>query len=437
MRTFRIGGIHPPENKLTADRPIERLPLPEELSIMMSQCIGAPSKPIVKAGEEVIAGQMIAEAGGFVGAPVHSPVNGKVKKIEAVRTPQGLWQQAVIITPDVDNPLSDNNFTLSDDIIENLTPAEIIGKVGDAGIVGLGGATFPTRVKLSVPQGKKVDTVLLNGAECEPYLTCDDALMKVHPHEILKGMKLIMKATGASNGIVGIEENKKEAFNIISKAAQSYDDISVVLLKKKYPQGSEKQLIYALTKRVVPAGCLPIETSCVVDNVATAFAIYQAIYKNIPLYERIVTVTGKQLTKPGNYIISNGTPISWILDHCGGIPDDTGKIIAGGPMMGRAISCLDATATKGLSGVVVMSEKDSLRKETQPCIRCAACINVCPMGLEPYLFMQQALNSLWTDMADHGVANCLECGCCSYSCPSSRPLVDMIRLGKFELRKKK
>ena len=246
-----------------------------------------------------------------------------------------------------------------------------------------------------------------------------------------------MKATGATEGYIGIEENKPRAIEAMKKASEAYSNLSVVTLKKKYPQGGEKQLIYAITGKTVPAGALPIETGCIVDNVATAFAIYEAVYTGRPSTERILTVTGPEVTNPGNYLVKNGTPLSFILEYAGGLPEDTGKVIAGGPMMGRAISTIEATATKGLSGLVVLPQSVALRKQEGPCIRCAKCVSVCPMGLEPYLMILQADMKMWDEMSQHGVMNCLECGCCSYACPSHRPILDMIKLGKQELRKKK
>ena len=436
-KTFRKGGIHPPEDKLTAGLPVREIPLAEELILPLSQSIGAAPKAVVKAGDAVCRGQVLAEAQGFVSVPLHSPVCGTVKKIEASRNPQGIWQESVIITPQQEEPLKDEFTPRSEEEVEILSPAEIIKIVAEAGIVGLGGAAFPTHVKLSVPDGKSVDTVLLNGAECEPYLTCDDILMQTQARQILMGARLIMKAVGAQRILVGIEVNKPEAIKTMTEAAGDSEEIKVVALKKKYPQGSEKQLIYALTERVVPAGALPVDTHCVVDNVATAYAIYEAVWHRKPLIERLVTVTGKSLTGRGNFKVVNGTPLSWLLQQAGGLPENTGKVLAGGPMMGRAVSFTDAGATKGLSGVVVLPQEESYRKPMEACIRCSACINACPMGLEPYLLMQQALVAYWPEMKAHGVMNCIECGCCSYSCPASRPLLDMIRLGKNELRKKK
>ncbi len=342
-----------------------------------------------------------------------------------------------MIAPDEESVENAPDQIRSDQEVDNLSPEDVIAIVGEAGIVGLGGATFPTRVKLSVPKGKTATTVLINGAECEPCLTCDDALMRSEADKIAKGTLLIMKATGATEGYIGIEENKPRAIEAMKKASEAYSNLSVVTLKKKYPQGGEKQLIYAITGKTVPAGALPIETGCIVDNVATAFAIYEAVYTGRPSTERILTVTGPEVTNPGNYLVKNGTPLSFILEYAGGLPEDTGKVIAGGPMMGRAISTIEATATKGLSGLVVLPQSVALRKQEGPCIRCAKCVSVCPMGLEPYLMILQADMKMWDEMSQHGVMNCLECGCCSYACPSHRPILDMIKLGKQELRKKK
>lgn len=436
MKTFRKGGIHPPEDKITAGKPIVEMPAPAELRIMLSQSIGKPSKPVVKVGQAVVAGEMIAEADGFVSAPVHTPINGIVKKIEPTRTPQGIWQESIVIESRKPEEMPETVKPRTDDEVKRISPEDIITIVGDSGIVGLGGATFPTRVKLSVPKGKTAMTVIINGAECEPYLTCDDALMRSNADQIVKGALLIMKATKAKECIVGIEENKPEAIEAMSRAAKPIAGMSVVALKKKYPQGGEKQLIFAITGKAVPAGGLPIDTGCIVNNVATAFAVYDAVYNRRPLTERIVTVTGPSVKNPGNFLVKNGTSLADIIELAGGVPEDTGKIFAGGPMMGRAVSTLDSSATKGLSGLVILPESESERKPVEPCIRCAKCISICPMGLEPYLFMLQADTRMWDSMAEHGVMNCLECGCCSYACPSNRPLVDMIKLGKQMLRKK-
>ncbi len=435
MKTFRKGGIHPDGSKLTSEAAVIAIQMPAELALPLSQAIGAPSKPLVKAGDTVQRGQMIAEAGGFVGAPVHSPVTGTVKKLDHVHTPQGQWQDAIIITPDTEAQDTDP-APLTAEEAEALTPAEIVKAVGDSGIVGLGGATFPTRVKLSPPEGKVPDTIIINGAECEPYLTCDDRLMRTGAAEIISGTRLIMRSVSVSRAIIGIEENKPQAIAAMRDAAAPYPDIEVVVLKKKYPQGGEKQLIQALTGREVPAGGLPVDVGCIVDNVATAYAVHQAVVMRRPLTCRIVTVTGPSLQRPGNYLAPFGTPLSALIEAAGGLPEDTGKVIAGGPMMGRAVSCLDAPSTKGTSGILVLPQEMSSRRDAGPCIRCGRCVDACPMGLEPYLLMLHAVHSRWDDARSRGVMNCIECGCCSYSCPSSRPILDHIKLAKMNLKKR-
>lgn len=434
MKTFHKGGVHPHAEKLTASVPVTTLPAPEEVILPLSQCIGAPSKPLVKPGDVVVAGQMVADAGGFVGAPIHSPVNGVVKKIEKVRNPQGLWQDAIIIT--VDNEKPQPEFVpRSEEEIAALSPEDIVGIIGNAGIVGLGGATFPTRVKLTPPEGKTPDLIVINGAECEPYLTCDDRLMRSHAEGIVTGTRLIMRSVGVSNAIVGIEENKPEAIESMKKAASAYPEISVVTLKKKYPQGGEKQLIVALTGREVPMGGLPVDVGCIVDNVATAYTVYEAVCLRRPLTQRIVTVTGEGLSAPGNFLVPFGTPIQSLIDAAGGLPEDAGKVIAGGPMMGRAVSDLSAPSTKGLSGIVVLSAKNSQRHLPRPCLRCAKCVDACPMGLEPYLLMLYAEHNRWEDAAARQAMGCIECGCCSFTCPSDRPILDYIKLAKINIRK--
>lgn len=438
MKTFRKGGIHPPEDKLTADIPVQAIATPKELRLILSQCIGAPSKCIVKPGESVLRGQMIAEAGGFVGAPIHSPVSGTVKKIEKVRNVKGLWADAVVI--ETAEELAGHEFAPKNEVSganADIDPKEIIKIVGDSGIVGLGGATFPTRVKLSVPEGKHADYILINGAECEPYLTCDDRLMREHPEDIVKGTELLMKASGAPKAVIGIEENKPEAIAEMKKAVASNPNIEVVVLVKKYPQGSEKQLIEALTGRRVPPGALPIDVSCIVDNVATAAAVYEAVNNNKVLTERVITVTGPEVEKPGNYLVPFGTSLRELIEVAGGLPETTGKVIAGGPMMGQAVADLDAPTTKGVSGVLILPESQSCRPEPEACVRCARCVSVCCMGLSPYLIAQQSAKGFYAEAKANNALSCLECGSCQYICPSARPLLDYIRLAKAEIRKLK
>lgn len=429
--------------KLTSGRPIVSTEAPRSVRLLLSQHIGAPAKCIVKVNDEVEAGQKIAEAGGFVSAPVHSPIAGKVKKIELVRDNQGLWKEAVEIEaateaeggerPRIEYDESQPLRTKEE--IDALTPKEIVEIVGEAGIVGLGGAAFPTRVKLSIPEGKKAEIFILNGAECEPYLTCDDALMRRYPTEILNGLRYLMRAVTAPKAIVGIEANKPEALAAMQNAAMMYSDIEVVALRTMYPQGGEKQLIQAVTGRVVPATGLPINAGVVVDNVATAFAVYRAVRFGEPLMKRVVTVTGIDVKNGGNFIAANGMATDDLIGLAGGIPENTGKVIGGGPMMGRAISALGAPLTKGSGGLLLMPEKMSERGKVSPCIRCSKCVEVCPMSLEPYLLQSYGEFGMAVEAKEAGLLNCMECGCCSYICPSNRPIVDYIRLGKIEARK--
>ncbi len=439
LKTFRKGGIHPAPSKLTSGMPIVEIGVSSEIRLELAESIGVPARCIVKPGQSVSAGEMIAEAAAFVSAPVHSPVAGTVKRIEKLRDPQGFWREAVVIaTEHIETAVDEAEEALSprtQDEVDALTPKEIIDIVGNAGVVGLGGATFPTRVKLSIPEGKKAEVVILNGAECEPFLTCDEVLMCGYPDRIVAGCRLIMKAVGVERAIIGIEANKPQAIAAFRRLLKGCDDISVQPLKMKYPQGGEKQLIYALTGKEVPEGGLPVDAGAVVDNVATAYAVYDAIYNRKPLTQRVVTVTGPHLKKPGNYLVKIGTTISSIIEAAGGLPEDTGKVIAGGPMMGKAMSRLDAPTTKAISGILVLPESMSKRRSEEPCIRCAKCVSVCPMGLEPYQMMNLSIAKRFEDITKLHVMSCLECGSCSYVCPSHRPLLDYIRYAKQEIRK--
>ena len=443
LKSFGKGGVHPNPNKLTADNPIQGMPVPKSVRLFLSQHIGAPAKCIVKVNDVVEVGQMVAEAGGFVSAPVHTPIAGKVKKIEKVRDGQGLWKECVLIesepAEDVDTARETMTYDetrplRSDDEIEALSAKDIIDIVGDAGIVGLGGASFPTRVKLSVPPGKSADLFLINGAECEPYLTCDDILMRTYTKQILDGVSYLMKAAGTKAAIIGIEANKPIAIERLRNKARSYRNISVVPLKTMYPQGSEKQLIYALTGRVVPAGGLPVDAGVIVDNVATAFAVERAVRFGEPLMKRVVTVTGPNVSRPGNYLVATGVSSDEVIAFAGGIPENTGKIISGGPMMGRAMSCVDAPMAKANGGILLLPENMSNRAEPLPCVRCAKCVAACPMNLEPYFLEILGEFDQVVEAREHGALNCLECGCCSYVCPSNRPILDYIRLARQKIR---
>lgn len=430
MKTFRIGGIHPPENKFSAKQKIQVAPIPSQAVIMLGQSLGAPSAALVAKGDEVKVGTLIAKASGFVSANVHSSVSGKVSKIEEVVDASGYKRTAIVVVVEGDEwePTIDR----SDDLVKEITldKAAIVSKIAESGIVGLGGATFPSHIKLTPPPGKQAEVLIINAVECEPYLTSDHQLMMEKGEEIMVGVTILMKAIDVDRAVIGIENNKPDAIALMSKLAHSYKGIEVVALKVQYPQGGEKQLIDATIGRQVPSGTLPIEVGAVVQNVGTAFAVYEAVQKNKPLFERIITITGKSVKKPSNLLARVGTPMSELINFCGGLPEDTGKVIAGGPMMGKALSSIDVPMTKGSSGLLIMPSLESQREKMRNCIRCAKCISVCPMGLQPFFLMNTTERNMWDEVETAHVMDCIECGSCSYTCPSSRPLLDYIRLGK-------
>jgi len=430
LKTFSLGGVHPEENKFSAGQKIETLEIPEQVSVLVAQHIGGPAEVAVDKGDQVKVGQIIATAAGFVSTNIHSPVSGTVLKIDTIIDASGYRKKAIIIKTEGDE--WEANIDRSETLVKEITatPQEIIRKITNAGIVGLGGATFPSHVKLSVPPGKKCEVLILNGVECEPYLTSDHQLMMEKGEEILVGTKILMKALNVDKAIIGIENNKKDAIEKMSELSKSYDGISIQPLKVQYPQGGEKQLIDACIGKQVPSGKLPIEVGAVVQNTGTVFAVYEAVQKNKPLFERVVTVTGKSVKKPSNFKARIGTPISQLIDAAGGLPEDTGKIIGGGPMMGKALTTTDIPVTKGSSGILIMPEEIAKRKPSQNCIRCAKCVSVCPMGLSPYLLMTVSEKSVWDRAEEEKIMDCIECGSCSFTCPSSRPLLDYIRLGK-------
>lgn len=430
LKTFKLGGVHPPENKFASSAAIETVPVPKRVLIPVAQHLGAPASVLVKRGDEVKTGQLIAKSSGFISANIHSSVSGKVFKIEPVLDQSGYKRTAVIINTEEDQ--WEEGIDTSADIIRDvaLTKEEIIQRINDMGIVGLGGATFPTHVKMIVPDGKKAEYLIINGVECEPYLTSDHRLMLEKGEEILIGTTILMKALGVEKALFGIENNKPDAIGHISKLAKDFKGISVHALRVKYPQGGEKQLIKALTGREVPSGKLPIETGCVVDNVGTAYAVYEAVQKKKPLIERVVTVTGKAAIKPSNFMVRIGTPISALVEKAGGVPEDLGKVVGGGPMMGKALMSMEAPVVKGSSGILLIPETESHRVAIRNCIRCGRCVTVCPIGLEPYLLAQLASHELWESAEDEMIMDCIECGSCHYTCPSGRPLLDYVRLGK-------
>ncbi len=434
MKTFRIGGVHPKENKLSADQPIKVAELPKIAVFPLGQHIGAPAKAVVAKGDKVKVGQMIAEAGGFVSASIFSSVSGTVLKIDTCVDASGYDKPAIYITVEGDEWMEGIDRT--DTIVKfderpELTAKDIVEKVKNAGIVGLGGATFPCHVKLSPPPGSKPECVIINAVECEPYLTADHRLMLEHPEEIVVGTQLLMKAAGVEKAYIAIENNKPDAIQLMQLKAMTVKNIEVVPLQVKYPQGGEKQLIDAVIRRQVPAPpALPVSVGAIIQNVGTAYAVYEAVMKNKPLFERIVTVTGKSLATPSNFLTRLGTPMRQLIDACGGLPEDTGKVIGGGPMMGKALANIDVPICKGSSGVLIMRDEESHRQPVDPCIRCAKCVSACPMGLEPYLLSACAEQNNWEKLEKEDVVSCIECGSCQFTCPAHRPLLDLIRLGK-------
>lgn len=430
LKTFKLGGVHPPEKKYAQDSPIEAFPLPKQVTIPINQNLGAPSVPQVKKGDEVKAGQLLAKGEAFISSNVHSSVSGKVFKIDQSIDSTGYKRMSIIINVEGDEWV--DSVDRSDDLRPEVTmdQKEIIDKVHEMGIVGMGGATFPSHVKLMVPKGKTAEYLLINGVECEPYLTADHRLMLEKGKEILIGTKLLMKALGVSKAVVGIENNKPDAISHMKELAAEFDGISVQPLKVKYPQGGEKQLIKAVVNREVPSGKLPIEVGCVVHNVGTAFAVYEAVQKNKPLVERVVTVTGDPVKKPSNFLVRIGTPIKELLEKAEADLENTGKIVSGGPMMGKALNSTDVPVVKGTSGILLFRNENAKRVDLKPCIRCGRCILVCPMGLEPIYLAQVSEKGDWEKAENEMVMDCIECGSCQYTCPSGRPLLDYVRLGK-------
>ena len=435
-KTFRIGGVHPHDNKISAEAAIEVFPAIETAYVSMAQHLGAPATPVVAAGDKVKVGQVIAEPSGFISGYVHSPVSGTVKSVGPRADIAGNLVPHIEITVEGDEWMED--IDTSDRLITDIpyTPEEIIEKVKKAGVVGLGGASFPTHVKLAPPKDKKAECLILNGTECEPYLTSDDRIMRERPQEILIGGAIMMKALGVTRGYVGIEENKPAAIASMTEAAKAFPQIEVVTLKKRYPQGGEKQLIDAVIRRQVPSGALPIDTGAVVQNVGTSLAVYEAVLKNKPLIDNVITVTGHCLPVQHNYKVRIGTPMSKILEVAGGLPEKAGKVISGGPMMGRAIANLDAATVKANGAILILTEEETRRRPESACIRCSKCASACPMGLEPWLLNKLSrAGGMFDELEKERIFDCIECGCCSFTCPAGIPLLDMIRINKAEVMK--
>lgn len=430
LKTFGIGGIHPHDHKISAGTAIQPLALPDQVVIPLAQHIGAPCQAVVKRGDTVKVGTLIGKSAGFVSANIHSSVSGTVIKIDKALDASGYKRDAVFIRVEGDEwePSIDRSETLVKEC--SLSQKEIIDKIAAAGIVGMGGATFPTHVKLMPPPGNKAEVLIVNGVECEPYLTSDHRLMLEKTEEILAGITLLMKALNVNSTVIGIENNKRDAIVKLTEAAKAYPGIRVQPLKVQYPQGGEKQLIDAVTGRQVPSGALPIAVGAVVQNIGTVFAVYEAIQKNKPLVERVVTVTGEDVKQPCNVRSRVGVSIARLIDAAGGLPESTGKVISGGPMMGKALSSTDVPVTKGTSGVLMLPVVEAKRKAMRNCIRCAKCVGVCPMGLNPTLLMTLTEYAVWDKAEKERITDCIECGSCSFTCPANQPLLDYIRLGK-------
>lgn len=433
MKNSFKGGIHPPSSKeLTKNINIVDLPASDMVIIPLRQHIGAPLNVCVNVGDYVKKGQILGTSDAFVSAPVHSSVSGKVVKIEPHIHPSGVYEQSVFIENDHEDNWWEEIKPLGD--YKDLSSKEIIDAVRNAGIVGMGGASFPTHVKLSVPEGKKAEYLILNGAECEPYLTSDYRVMLEQPCDVIYGLKSLMKALNLEKGYIGIEDNKKDAIKLLNEITKDDDSVIIVPLKTKYPQGSEKHLIKSVTGRRVPSGKLPIDVGAIVVNIDTAVAVYKAIKFGTPLIERIVTVTGNGVNEPKNFRVKVGTPFSYVLDNAGGLKENTKKLIMGGPMMGMAQYDLDTPVVKGTSGLLALTEEECIDYEEMPCVKCGKCVDACPMGLMPLFLSSYSKQEDFANLNKYSIMDCIECGSCSYVCPSNKNPVEHIRLGKAKLR---
>lgn len=434
LKTFSMGGVHPEENKITAEVATVVAPLPQQAIFPLSQHIGAPAKPVVNRGDKVKVGTLIAEANGFVSAPIYSSVSGTVLKVDTAIDATGYRKPAIYINVEGDEweESIDRSETLETlDKHPELTPEEIVNRIKVAGVTGMGGAGFPTFIKLCPPPTAKAECVILNGVECEPYITSDYRLMMEHADEILVGLDLLMKGAKVERGYIGIEDNKPEAIKLFEQKTANDPRIEIVALAKKYPQGGEKQLVDAVINRQVPAPpAIPVNVGAIVQNVGTAYAVYQAVMKNKPLFERYTTVTGKQLKNPGNFLVRMGTPMRELIDLCGGMPEGDNKVLAGGPMMGKSVVSTDVTVCKGTNSITILTDADAHRKAAQPCIRCGKCVSACPMGLEPYLLATLSSFKEWERLEAEQVTSCISCGSCQFTCPSHRPILDNILQGK-------
>ncbi|MCX7678337.1 MAG: electron transport complex subunit RsxC [Spirochaetes bacterium] len=429
------GGIHPPENKFYSEgKKFSYLPIPHVCYVPLQQHIGKPARPIVEVGQAVEEGQLIGEADGFISANVHSPVPGKV--IDIVHHPTVFSPKSLCIVIETEGAFTSSQQSRVPSSWESFSRDELIASIKEAGIVGLGGAAFPTHVKLSPPATKPIDTLIVNGAECEPYLTVDDMLMQTFPHEIIEGIRIAMKTLGVERAIIGVEDNKPDAIRALRKVLLETNapTITLVSLKTKYPQGAEKQLIKALLRREVPSGGLPMDVGVVVQNVGTIYAIREAVLYKKPLYERFITISGPIVKNPGNYKVRFGTKISDIIDEIGGLLDEPVKVIMGGPMCGIALDTLEIPVVKGTSGVLFFGKNKIESENFLTCIRCGRCVAACPAGLLPCDISILVEKNLTDALAMYHLFDCIMCGSCSFVCPSKRPISHFIKLGQQRLK---
>lgn len=433
--TFK-GGVHVEHNKkFTENKPIEIMENTTIVYIPLQQHIGAPCEALVSAGDRVKVGQKIGEASAFVSAPIHSSVSGIVKSIVEMTTPTGVKTKTIVIESDGTGELDENIVPRGK--LEDLSPKDLLGILKEAGMTGMGGAAFPTHVKLSPPPDKKIDTVIINGAECEPFLTSDHRVMLEEPEKVIFGLRIMMKALGVNEGYIGIENNKMDAVKSLKDALKAEDNIKIVTVKTKYPQGDEKRLIDAITGRKVPSGGLPMDVGCVVNNAGTAKAMAEAVLEGKPLYERVVTVTGNGIVEPKNLLVKIGTPFKEVIDMCGGFKGTPGKVLMGGPMMGLSQFSTDVPIIKGSSGILVLTEEEAMAREINPCIKCGECLEACPVYLQPLFISAYALVDNFEEAEKYGALDCVECGACSYICPANRPLTESIRFAKREILSKR
>ncbi|MTI48553.1 MAG: electron transport complex subunit RsxC [Firmicutes bacterium] len=433
--TFR-GGVHPPHfKKATEKLSVEKAKIPQVVTIPLQQHIGAPCEPLVKVGDKVKIGQKIGQANAFVSAPIHSSIAGTVKKIASFDSPTGSKVQCIVIESDGSNEVHED--VRAKRKLHNLSKKEILEIIKEAGITGMGGAGFPTHVKLSPPPDKPIDTVIINGAECEPFLTADHRMMLEHPEKVVFGLKAIMKVLDVRKGFIGIEDNKPDAIKVMEEAVMNEPDIDVAPVRTKYPQGDEKRLINAITGREVPSGGLPMDVGLVVNNVGTAAAICDAIKTGMPVIERVVTISGSAINEPKNLLVRIGTSFKEVIEQCGGYKSDLGKLISGGPMMGFAQFTDEIPVIKGTSGILALNKKDAKIPDEQPCIRCGKCVSICPVNLEPLFIAKFSQKRLYDEAEKYHALDCIECGSCSFICPSKRKLLQSIRTGKREIISKR